>query len=67
MKPTRLITLAKEFIKNTEKGLKLEVTTKICDGEMDLEKMQLSRLETILKDYELWKEYRDKMELHKVS
>jgi len=67
MKQTRLITLAKECIQNTEQSLKIEVTTKICDGELDLEKMQLSRLETILKYYELWKEYRDKMELHKVS
>jgi len=67
MKPSRLVTLSKEFIKNTKKGFKMEVKSKICDGDMDLENMQLSRLETILKDYELWKVYRDKMELHKVS
>jgi hypothetical protein len=67
MEPTRLIILDKYFIKKTEQGLKLEVTTNICDSELDLEKMQLSGLETILKDYELWKEYRDKMELHKIS
>jgi hypothetical protein len=43
------------FIRKTEQGLKMEVTTKICDGEIDLEKMHLSKLETFLKDYELWK------------
>jgi hypothetical protein len=32
MKPIKLITLAKNFIKKTEADLKLEVTTKICDG-----------------------------------
>jgi hypothetical protein len=29
--------------------------------------MQLNRLETILKYYELWKAYKDNMELKKVS
>jgi len=39
--------------------LKLEVSTKICDGELDPEKMQLSKLEEIMKDYALWREYWD--------
>jgi hypothetical protein len=57
----------KEYIKKTEHSIKLKVTTKICDGELDLEKMQLNRLDVILKDYKLWKEYRDTMELQKNS
>jgi hypothetical protein len=44
-----------DFIKRTEKQLKLEVTTKICDGEQDLEKMQLIKIEKIMEDYALWK------------
>jgi transposase len=67
MKPMKLITLAKRFIKNIEQELKLEVTTKICDGELDLEKMQLRKLEKIMEDYALWKEYRDQMESQRVS
>jgi hypothetical protein len=43
------------------------VTTKIYGGDMDLENMQLGRLKTILKYYALWKEYRDEMELQKLS
>jgi hypothetical protein len=43
------------------------VTTQICDSEIDLEKMQVSRVDAILKDYELWKEYRDKMQQSKTS
>jgi hypothetical protein len=67
MKPIKLITLAKNFIKNTKQDLKLEVTTKICDGELDLEKMQLCKLENIMEDYVLWKEYKDQMESQRLS
>jgi hypothetical protein len=67
MNPIRLIKLAHNFIKKTENELKLEVTTKICDGELDLEKMQLSNLEKIMEDYALWKEYKDQMESQRVS
>jgi hypothetical protein len=45
----------------------MEVTTQICDSEIDMEKMQLSKVDVILKDYELWKEYRDNMQLLKTS
>jgi hypothetical protein len=55
--------LAKLFIKNTKKELNLEVTTKICEDELDIEKMQLSKLKKIMEDYALWKKYIDKMEL----
>jgi hypothetical protein len=41
--------------------------TKICDGELDLEKMELSKLEKILEDCALWKEYRNRMELQRLS
>jgi hypothetical protein len=56
MKPIKLITLAKNFIKKTEKNLNLEVTIKICDGELDLEKMHftmeiLHRLNGNTKDF----------------
>jgi hypothetical protein len=54
--------MTRNFIKKTTLELKLEVSTKICDGELDLEKMQLDKLEEIMKDYSLWREYRDQME-----
>ena len=62
MNPMKIITLDKSFIKNIEQELKLEVTTRICDGELDLEKMKLRKLEKIMEDYVLWKEHRDQIE-----
>ena len=62
MNPMKIITLDKSFIKNIEQELKLEVTTKICDGELDLEKMKLIKMEKIMEEYALWNEYKDQME-----
>jgi hypothetical protein len=39
LKPVRLITMNKNFFKRTSQELKKEVSTKVCDGEMDIEKM----------------------------
>jgi hypothetical protein len=47
--------------------LKQEVSTKVCDGELDVEKMQSGKLENIMKDYSLWKEYQDQMQKQKSS
>jgi hypothetical protein len=65
--PIRIVTLAHNFINNIEKELKIEVTTKIFDGKLDLEKMQLSKLENIMENYALWNKYKDKMESQRVS
>jgi hypothetical protein len=67
MKLMNLITLSKSFIKKTEQELNLEVTTKICVGELDLEKIQLGKMEKIMEDYVLWKEYIDQKESQRVS
>jgi hypothetical protein len=55
MKLVRIITLAQNFIKKIEEELNLEVTTKICDGELDLEKIQVRKLEKVMEDYVIWK------------
>jgi hypothetical protein len=54
--------MTRNFIKRVAQELRLEVSTKVCDGELDLEKMQSSRIEEIMKEHALWKQYRDQME-----
>jgi hypothetical protein len=39
LKPVRLITMTQNFVKRTTQELKQEVSTKVCDGELDIEKM----------------------------
>jgi hypothetical protein len=67
MKPINITIMDKHLIKKIEKYLKLAFTTNICDGELNLEKMQLNRLEKNMEDYALWIEYRDQMELQNIS
>jgi hypothetical protein len=55
------ITLAKKLIQKTEQSLNMEVTNEICDSEIYMENMQLSKVHVIPKDYEIWKEYRENM------
>jgi hypothetical protein len=67
MKPTRLITLTKYYLKRIQQDIKLEIASRICDGELQVEKMQLSRIDVVLKKFELWKAYRDNIESNKTS
>jgi hypothetical protein len=67
LNPMKLITMTQDFIKRTTQELILEVSTKIYNGELDLEKMQSSKLEEILKEHALWKEYRDHMEAQRIA
>jgi hypothetical protein len=43
IRPNKLILSTKHFIQQTKEALKIEVITPICDGEIDLEKMQLRK------------------------
>jgi hypothetical protein len=62
LKPVRLINMTQHFVKHTTQELKKEVSTKVCDGELVMEKMQSGKLEDIMKDYSLWEEYQDQMQ-----
>jgi hypothetical protein len=53
LRPVKLITMAREFIKSTTQELKQEVSTKVCDGELDVEKMQSKKLQKSMDDYSL--------------
>lgn len=44
-------------MKKIEKEIKRELVMKLCDGELQLEKMQLNKLEEVRKNYELWTTY----------
>jgi hypothetical protein len=37
--------------------MKKEVVEKICDGEMEFEKMNMSKIEDIIKAYHAWMDY----------
>jgi hypothetical protein len=41
--------------------MKIEVATKICHGEIQAEKMKLKKVQDVLRNYELWKSYRDNL------
>jgi predicted DNA-binding protein YlxM (UPF0122 family) len=44
LKLVRLITMTQNFVKRTTQELKQEVSTKVCDGELDIEKMQVREI-----------------------
>lgn len=44
-------------MKKIEKEIKRELVMKLCDGELQLEKMQLNKLDEVRKNYELWTTY----------
>jgi hypothetical protein len=59
LKPDTLINMTEDFVQCTTRELKQEVSTKVCNGELDMENMQSGKLESIMKDYSLWKGYQD--------
>jgi hypothetical protein len=61
LRPTQLTSKIQHFVKNTSKELHQEVSTKVCSGELIMEKLQSGNLEDIMKDYSLWEEYQDQM------
>jgi hypothetical protein len=56
----KLNTLAKNYVKKIEQEIKRDVVTKLCDGELQLEKMKLGRLEEVHKDFKLCTTYMEK-------
>jgi hypothetical protein len=61
LKLVRIITMTQNFVKHTTQELKQDVSTKVCDEELDIEKMQSESLKKIMENYSLWKEYWDLM------
>jgi len=39
LKPLRLITMTQDFVKHITQELKQEISTKVCDEELDIEMM----------------------------
>jgi hypothetical protein len=54
-------------MKSTSKELHNDVSAKVCNGELMIEKMKSSNLEDIMKDYSLWEEYQNQMHEKKNS
>jgi hypothetical protein len=61
LRPARLINTIQHFVKDTTKELQQEVSSKVCNGELIIEKLQSGKLEDIMKDYSLWEEYQDQV------
>jgi hypothetical protein len=53
LKPARLTHKIQSFVKNTTEQLYQEVSTKVCNGELVLERLQSSKLESILRDHSI--------------
>ena len=61
LKPSKLINTTQHFVKCTTQEFHQEVSTKVCDGELVIEKMKSRKLEAIMKNSSLWEEYQDQM------
>jgi hypothetical protein len=53
-------TSAKDYVKKIRQEIKKDVITKLCDGELQLEKMKLEILEEFHKNFKLWTAYMEK-------
>jgi len=53
LNPLRLVSITQYYVKSTTKELHQEVSAKVCNGELIIEKMQSGQLEDIVKDYSL--------------
>jgi hypothetical protein len=60
VKPNQLILLIENFIQQTKEVLKEKSIHSICDGELEIENIQLNIVEVILEDFKLWKIFIDK-------
>jgi hypothetical protein len=47
--------------------MKNEVVDKICDGELEFEKMKMSKIEYITKEYHAWMDYVEDLASKKAS
>jgi hypothetical protein len=61
LKPARLTHKIQSFVKATSEQLYQEVSAKVCNGESVLERLQSRKLESILSDHSIWKEYQDQL------
>jgi hypothetical protein len=53
LRPTRLTSKIQHFVKNAAKELHQQVAAKVCSGELIVDKLQLGKLEDIIKYYSL--------------
>jgi len=56
-----------EFVNKIHRDMKKEVVDKICDGELELEKMNMSKLEDITKACQMWMSYVEDLAFKKAS
>jgi len=63
MKPHQLIPLIEHFIQQTKEVIEKKVVTPICDSEIELENMEVRKMDTILEHFKLWRNFKDQMQM----
>jgi hypothetical protein len=58
----KMITLIKDVMQRVEKSLRTKIIIPMCKSRSDLERTQLIRVDSILKDFNKWKEVMDSRE-----
>jgi hypothetical protein len=62
--PTRLTQKIQSFVNSMVEWLHQEVVEKFCNGELVLERLKSSKLESIFNEYSTWKEHQDQQQEH---
>jgi hypothetical protein len=62
IRPAKLIFLIEDSLQRVEHKLKTEIIIPICNSKMDLQRTQLCRVDTILEDFKMWKNFIEKMQ-----
>jgi hypothetical protein len=64
LRPAQLTHKIQSFVKNTTEKLYEKVSNNIFNGESVLERLRSRKIEGILRDHSLWKEYQDHLWEH---
>jgi hypothetical protein len=57
IQPVKLISLTEYSLQCVEHKLKIEIITLICNNEIDLERTHLCRVDTLIKEFKIWKSF----------
>jgi hypothetical protein len=62
IQPSKIITLIEDVMQCVEQSLRMKIIIPMCKSEVDLERMQLLRVDSILEDFKRWKAFMDESE-----
>jgi len=67
IQPVKLATAGNAYIKIIHRDLKREVTDIVYDGELQIKKMKMNKIEEITNAYDSWTTYKEKIDSEKSS